>query len=326
MRRLTIATARYDRTAPLHDGRVRPEGLDITWLPLNVEQIFWRQFRHLEFDASELSLSALLIRRGRGVDDLVPIPVFLSRTFRHSAIYVRAGSGIERPEDLVGRRVGVPEFQMTAAVWVRGILEDEYGVRQEDLHWFQGGLEQPGRQPQEPVAPPDTTIENLGPGKTLARMLEEGELDALLSPRTPSNYRPDGPVRRMFEDFWVAEREWYEKRRVFPIMHTVAIKRSILDEDPWIAQTLANAFGAAKRLADADLRETTALPIGLPFLVQHYTETVRLMGEDFWPYGVDVNRPTIETLIRYLHRQGLIPEAPAVDDLFPASTRIVSRV
>lgn len=326
MRRLTIATSRYDRTAPLHDGRVRPEGLDITWLPLNVEQIFWRQFRHLEFDASELSLSALLIRRGRGQDDLVPIPVFLSRSFRHAALYVNADAGIERPEDLIGRRIGVPEYQMTAAVWVRGFLEDEHGVRQEDLHWFQGGLEQPGRQPQEPVSPPDVTIEPVPPGKTLTGMLAAGEIDALVSPRTPSNYDPAGPVRRLFADPWAAERAWFEKSRIFPIMHTVAIQRRVLEADPWIAQTLTEAFLAAKRLADADLRETVALPIGLPFLVQHYEDTVALMGRDFWPYGVEANRPTIETLIRYLLRQGLIPEAPSIDDLFPASTRAVSRV
>lgn len=326
MRRLTIATARYDRTTPLHDGRVRPEGLDITWLPLNVEQIFWRQFRHLEFDASEISLSALLIRRGRGVDDLVPLPVFLSRSFRHSCIYVNSGAGVAQPEDLVGRRVGVPEFQMTAAVWARGVLEDEYGVRQEDIRWFQGGLEQPGRMPQEPVTPPDVSLDGLPPGKTLTGMLAAGELDALISPRTPSNYDPAGVVRRLFSDPWSAERDWFARRRIFPIMHTVAVKRAVLEEDPWIAQTLTNAFISAKAISDADLRETVALPVGLPFLVQHYEDTVRLMGEDFWPYGIEPNRPTIETLIRYLHRQGLIPEPPAVDELFPASTRLVSRV
>lgn len=326
MLRLTIATARYDRTAPLLDGRVRPEGLDVTWLPLNVEQIFWRQLRHLEFDASEISMSSLLIRRGRGRDDLVPIPVFLSRTFRHSCIFVNADAGIRRPEDLAGKRIGVPEYQMTAAVWARGILEDEYGVRPEDSTWFQGGLEQPGRLPQEPVSPPGVSIEMIPPGRTLSRMVADGELDALVSPRLPSTYSPDGPVRRLFPNAWEVERDYFARTRIFPIMHTVAVKRSLVDGNPWLPQTLANAFREAKRLADADLREMTALRVGLPFLLQHVEETAALMGDDPWPYGIDPNRATLETLTRYLLRQGLIPERPELDDVFPASTRIVSRV
>jgi 4,5-dihydroxyphthalate decarboxylase len=324
---LTIATARYDRTIPLHDGRVRPEGLDITWLRLNVEQIFWRQLRHLEFDASELSMSSLLIRRGRGVDDLVPIPVFLSRTFRHSCVYVNADAGITQPEDLVGKRVGVPEYQMTAAVWARGILEDDFGVRPESVEWFQGGLEQPGRLPQEPVSPHGVSISMIPAGATLAAMIASGEIDALVTPRIPTTFHGgSGPVRRLFADPWTVERDYWERTRIFPIMHTVAIKRTLVDANPWLPQTLANAFTEAKRLADADLRDTTALRIGLPFLVQHAEDTVRLMGEDFWPYGVESNRATLETLTRYLHRQGLIPERPEIDDIFPASTRVVSRV
>jgi 4,5-dihydroxyphthalate decarboxylase len=156
--RLTIDVGRYDRTAALLDGRVRPEGIDVTWLPLNVEQIFWRMLRHREFDASEISLSALLVRYGRGETDLVPIPVFLSRIFRHSSIYVHAGAGIKRPEDLVGKRIGVPEYQITAAVWARGLLEDDFGVTPESMDWLQGGLEQYGHQPQEPVSPPGVRL------------------------------------------------------------------------------------------------------------------------------------------------------------------------
>jgi 4,5-dihydroxyphthalate decarboxylase len=216
---------------------------------------------------------------------------------------------------------------MTAAVWARGILEDEYGVRPEDSEWFQGGLEQPGRLPQEPVSPPGVSMSMIPAGATLARMIESGELDALVSPRTPTTYRNgEGSVRRLFPDVWAAERDYFARTRIFPIMHAVAIKRPLVEANPWLPQTLANAFGEAKRLADADLRDTTALRIGLPFLVQHAEETVALMGEDFWPYGVEPNRATLETLTRYLHRQGLIPERPEIDDIFPASTRVVSRV
>lgn len=327
MLRMTIATGRYDRTAALHDGRVRPEGIDVNWLALNVEQTFWRMFRHQEFDASELSLSGTLIRLGRGVRDFVPIPVFLSRSFRHDCIYVNADAGITRPEDLVGRRVGVPEFQITAAVWARGLLEDEYGVRQEDLTWIQGGLEQPGRKPQEPVSPPGVTFEEIPPGRTLAAMLKAGEIDALISPRRPSVFEDgSGRVVRLIPDVWGASRDYFRRTGIFPIMHIVAIKRTIVEANTWVPQTLSAAFLAAKRLADADLRDTAALPIGLPFLVQHAEETEALMGADFWPYGVEPNRATLEAFVRYAHRQGLIAERPDIDSLFPASTREVSRI
>ena len=324
---MTIATGRYDRTAALHDGRIRPEGLDVTWLPLNVEQIFWRMFRHQEFDASELSLSGTLIRLGRGVRDFTPIPVFLSRSFRHDCIYVNANAGITNPADLAGRRMGVPEFQITAAVWARGLLEDEYGLRQEDVTWVQGGLEQPGRRPQEPVSPPGVTIEEVPPGKTLSRMLADGEIDALISPRRPSVFE-DGTDRvvRLIPDPWAASRDYFRQTGIFPIMHLVAIRQPIVEANPWVPQTLAAAFLAAKRLADADLRDTAALPIGLPFLVQHAEDTAALMGDDYWPYGVEANRPTLEAFLRYAHRQGLITERPDVDALFPASTREVSRI
>ena len=327
MLRMTIATGRYDRTAALIDGRVKPEGIDATWLPLNVEQIFWRMFRHQEFDASELSLSSTLIRLGRGMEDLVPIPVFLSRTFRHECLYVNTAAGVQGPGDLAGRRVGLPEFQLTACVWARGILEDEYGVRQEDVTWVTGGLEQPGRKAQEPVRPPGVTIEEAAPGKTLSRMLADGEIDALISPRRPSVFGDgSGRVERLIPDVWAASRSYYERTKIFPIMHLVAIKRPIVEANPWVPQTLANAFLSAKRLAEADLRDTTALPVSLPFLVEHAEQTAELMGEDFWPYGVEANRPTLEAFVRYSHRQGLIPELPDIDAIFPASTREVSRI
>lgn len=321
---LTIATGRYDRTAALRDGRVRTEGLDVTWLPMNVEQIFWRMMRHLEFDASELSLSGFVVRRSRGRDDLVAIPVFLSRSFRHSMIYVNRAAGIEDPSQLVGRRIGVPEYQMTAAVWARGILEDEHGVHPQDVEWVQGGLEQIGRKPFEPVEPTGIRLRTED-GVPLARLLAEGRIDALLSPRVPSVF-PSAEVGRLFEDPWTAERDWYARTRIFPIMHLVALKRELVDRHPWIPQTLTNAFSEAKRLAEIDLRDTTALSIGLPFLVQHVAETVRLMGEDFWPYGVEPNRPALEAFARYVERQGLVETAPDIDDLFPASTRTVSRI
>lgn len=326
MLRLTIATELYDRTAALHDGRVRPEGIDATWLALNVEQTFWRMLQHAEFDASECSLASYVIRRDQGRTDLTALPVFLSRTFRHDCIYVNADAGIREPADLAGRRVGVPEYQITAAVFARGLLSDDHGVNPRDLHWVQGGLEEPGRVPHTKVDVPDVEISMAPAGRTLAQMLQDGELDALVSPRVPSTFRHgNGKVIRLFPDPWSLARDYFARTRIFPIMHLVVVRSSVVEANPWVPQTLNKAFIAAKRIADANLRETAALPISLPFLVEHAEQTAQLMGEDFWPYGVEPNRPTLEAFLRYAHEQGLIRERPAIEDLFPASTQRVSR-
>lgn len=320
---LTVATALYDRIAALRDGRVRPEGIELEWLTLRVEEIFWRMMRHYEFDLSEISLSGYVLQRSRGVERLIAIPVFLSRTFRHSSLYVGADSGIERPEDLTGRRIGVPEYQITAAVWVRGILADEHGVRAQDCEWIQGGLEQPGRVPFEPVEPSGVSLEFAPPGKTLAGMLAAGELDALISPRTPSNFAEDGSgaVRRLFPEPWAAERDYYARTGIFPIMHTVALRQDVFERDRWIAASLFKGFLEAKRLAMEALVDTTAVPVSLPFLLEHARSTVELMGEDFWPYGIEQNRLVLETFARYLAEQGLVDEAPPIESWFAEPTR-----
>lgn len=318
---LTIAAGHYDRVAPLRDGRVRLEGIDINWLDLRVEEIFWRMFQHREFDASELSFSAYTVRRARGAHDLVAIPVFLSRSFRHNIVYVNADAGINRPEDLSGRKVGVPEYQVTAAVWVRGMLEDDYGVRPEDVEWWQGGLEKWGRKPQEPVHPAGVTINETAEGSTLAAMIASGELDALISPRVPSTFASsNGSVRRLFGDVEAVERDYYRRTGIFPMMHTLAIRRELVDANPWLPQSLFKAFSAAKSLALEDLRDTTAHHISLPFLNTHVRDTEALMGSDFWPYGLEENRATITTFLRYAARQQLIPEGITPESLFPEST------
>jgi 4,5-dihydroxyphthalate decarboxylase len=323
---LTIATELYDRTAALHDGRIRPEGIDATWLALNVEQTFWRMLQHREFDASELSLASYVIRRDQGYTDLVALPVYLSRTFRHDCIYVNADAGIRQPSDLVGRTVGVPEYQITAAVFARGLLSDDFGVKPGDISWVQGGLEEPGRVPHTKVEPPNVQIVMAPKDRTLARMLEDGELDALVSPRVPSTFRNgSGRVIRLFTDPWSLARDYFSRTGIFPIMHLVVVRSEIAEANPWVPQTLAKAFLAAKRIADANLRETAALPVSLPFLVEHAEQTAALMGDDFWPYGVDQNRPTLEAFLRYAHEQGLIRDRPPIEDLFPASTQRVSR-
>lgn len=321
MLQLSISTGSYDRTAALRDGRVAIEGVDPVFIPLRVEEIFWRMLRHLEFDVSELSLAGYAVRVGRGINDLVAIPVFLSRSFRHNIIYVNADAGIDAPEQLAGKRVGVPEYQITAAVWARGLLEDEHGVRPEDIEWHQGGLETWGRKPFEPVHPQGISIQETPVGSTLAQMLRDGEVDALISPRVPSTYGSgEGKVRRLFKDVSSEERRYYEKTGIFPIMHTVAIRASLLEDHPWLAMSLFKAFNEAKRLAVADLGDTTAHHVALPFLRDHYEETLRLMGEEFWPYGLEPNLEVLSTFIRYAHRQQLIPTLIEPRTLFAEST------
>ena len=315
MLRLTLACERYDRTEALRDGRVRPDGVELTCLTLPVEETFSRMLAGLQFDLAEMSLSSYVLRIAGGRDDLVAVPVFLSRVFRHSSLYVRRQAGIDDPAALAGRRVGLPHYQMTAAVWLRGILADEHGLAPERLHWVQGPLE-PGMARVEPVAPPGIEVAGVPPGRGLAAMLEDGELDALISARTPDGLR-SGRVVRLFADPWAAEREWFERTRVFPIMHTLVVRRELADEHPWLRGALLAAFERAKELAVERLWETSELLLTLPFLGEHAERTVALMGADFWPYGLDPNRATLELFLRYLGEQRLIGRPPPLEALFP---------
>jgi 4,5-dihydroxyphthalate decarboxylase len=316
---LTLACSAYDRTLPLALGDVRPQGIDLTYLRLPVEEIFWRMNRHAEFDASEMSLSGYIIRRSRGDDSLVAIPVFPSRVFRHSCIWVNAEAGIERPQDLKGKRVGVPEYAMTAAVWIRGMLEDDYGVLPSDLRWFSGGQEQPGRLERVATEVPGVEITPIGPGQTLSAMLAAGELDALITARIPSTY--DGArVRRLFPDFRTVEMDYFRRTGIFPIMHTVVIRRAVLDEHPWVARSLYDAFCEAKAQALAVVGDSGILTASSPWLVADVEAARALMGHDFWPYSLEPNRHTLETLARYDHAQGLTPRPVSVDELFAPST------
>ena len=316
---VTLACGPYDRTLALALGDVRPAGINLTYLRMPVEEIFWRMTRHQEFDAAEMSLSSYLLRRSRGDDALLAIPVFTSRFFRHSCIFVNAAAGIERLEDLRGKRVGVPEYQMTAAVWIRGFLEDDYGVRPADVRWFRGGLEQPGRVEKLAIDIPGVEITPIGENQTLSAMLAAGELDALMGARVPSSL--DGVrVRRLFPDYRAVEAEYFRRTGIFPIMHTVAIRRELLDRHPWVARSLYDAFCAAKAHALAQLGESAALTVSLPWLLAELEATRTLMGDDYWSYGVEPNRVALEALARYSHAQGLAARLVRIEELFAPST------
>lgn len=320
---LTLGCGDYDRTWALQTGEVAPEGIDLNYIPLEPEEVFWRMVRYGEFDAAELSLGSYLIRRSNGLDDFIAIPVFPSRFFRHSGIYVNANAGIREPQDLIGRRVGVPEYQITAATWARGLLEHEYGVAPHQMLWFTGGMFEPGRVEKQHISVSEgVQIEPIPEGRTLSEMLATGEIDALVAPRHPSTFGDgSGAVRRLFPNFREVEQDYFRRTGIFPIMHTIALRRNVLDAHPWVAQSLYKAFEEAKRCVFDVIGGRSALGVSLPWLMAEWEETRRLMGDDFWPYGLgESNRRNIETLIQYSHEQGLIAHRPNVSKLFAAST------
>ena len=315
---LTFACWNYDRTSALRDGRVRPEGIDLNCLDLPVEETFFRMLRHREFDVAEMSLSSYVMSLFRPGRPFIAIPVFPSRVFRHSGIFVNAAAGIREPADLAGRRIGTPEFQMTAGVWLRGIMADDYGVALDAPLYLTGGEEEPGRPEKQPLEiPPRCRVQRIAETQTLAAMLADGEIDALFTARTPSTFRSgDGRVRRLFENFPEVEREYFARTRIFPIMHTVVIRRELYERAPWVAQSLLKAFRRAQQLTYADLLETAALKAMLPWLTAHVEQTRREMGEDYWPYGLEPNRHTLETFLRYSFEQGLSPHRLQPEELF----------
>jgi 4,5-dihydroxyphthalate decarboxylase len=318
---ITIATWDYDRVRALVDGRIRVEGCDVNYITMPVEEILERAFFRHEFDVAEIGFSPYLIALSRGVAPYVAIPAFLSRMFRHSAIYIRTDRRIEGPADLKGKRVGVPEYQMSAAMWARGLLRDEFGVAAAQINWVQGGLETPGRRDKFPLNLPDGFPLVSADNKTLSQLLADGALDAVISARQPSCFGTGHPlVRRLFPDYRAAERDYFRRTGVFPIMHAVGIRRDVLDRHPWLAASLYKAFVQAKRLADAEFSEVTALKIGLPWLTAEFDATREVMGNDFWPYGVEPNRKTLELMARYSHEQGLAVRPVAVEEMFAPST------
>lgn len=320
MLRLSFGCWNYDRTRALMDGSVAPDGIDLIYLDMPVEETFFRMLRHREFDLAEMSFSSYAVSCHKDPRPFVAIPVFPSRFFRHSSIYVNAKSGIREPKDLIGKRVGCPEYQMTAPVWIRGILSDEYGVKVDDVTYWTGGEETPNRSEKLKLdLPANIRVEPIGAGKRLAAMLRDGEIDALYTARKPSTY--DGKVVvRLFEDFVPVERDYYRRTGIFPIMHTVVIRREVYEANRWIAQSLFKAFLEAQRRTYDDLRETAALKAMLPWLHAHVEEARREMGDDYWTYGFRPNRAGLETFLRYHFEQGLSKRLLRAEEIFVPET------
>ena len=318
--RISFACTVSDRTRPLLEGLVAIEGCELERITGEPEDLFARALRKEEFDVTELSLSSYLIVVGRRSSPYLAVPAFPSRAFRHSAVYVRTDRGIDRPEDLGGMTVGVPEFQQTAALWIRGILADRHGVPSTAIRWRSGGLEHPGVEERIPVEVHEgIDLQPIDGTSTLSAMLADGRLDGLVSPRPPSCFEEGDPVvRRLWPDHRAEERRFYRDTGLFPIMHVVAIRRSLAERYPWLAENVFRGFAEAKRLAIHDLEQTNFLRVTLPWIE---LDTVRaLMGDDYWPYGVAANRPELESAIRWSVEEGLSPRSLDPSELFAAES------
>lgn len=326
--KLSMAMGNYDRTRAIIDGTIQIEGCDPTILPLEPEEVFHRAFRYEEFDVTEISMSSHMMTVERGDSDYIAIPVFLSRVFRQSGIYVRTDR-IKTPADLKGKTIGVPEYQITANVWIRGILKDEYGINPEDINWVRGGVEEAGRDERSPIDLPDSVkLTQVPDDKTLSQMLADGEIDGYIGARAPSCFLNGVEnVGRLFGDNYIeAEKDYFKRTGIFPIMHMVGIKRSVVKENPWLPVSLYKAFAESKRLAVKELGEICHLAVSLPWMVHHYDEARRLMGDDVWKYGLEENRHVIETFARYHHEQGLSKRLVKPEELFAPSSLDLSKI
>ena len=318
MVKLTVGCGAYDRTWPLISSMVKLDDVELDWEIMPPEEAFLRGMVNHEFDISEMSSSTYLLQISRGENAYTAIPVFPSRAFRHSAVYIRANAGIEKPEDLKGRRVGVPEWQLTANVWVRGILSDEFGVATEDIDWVIGDIDEVGREEKVPVDLP-ATIRNspVGPGETLWSLMADDKLDAIIAPRAPQTFRDGDPrVKRLFADVKAAEQDYFKKTKIFPIMHMLGIRNDVLASNPDLPKKLFDAFEAARQHAAEELKRVAYFYVMLPWLVDHLAETKSIMGDDYWPYGIEDNRHVLETLCRYSVEQGMAKRLIGLDELF----------
>jgi 4,5-dihydroxyphthalate decarboxylase len=326
--KLSMSVGNYDRTQALFDGRVQVEGCEITAVPLEPEEAFHRAFRYGEFDITEISMSSHMMTTARGDNQYVAVPAFLSRVFRQSGVYVRTDRGINRPQDLKGKRIGVPEYQITANVWIRGILEEEFGVKPSDIHWRRGGIEEAGRGERAPISLPDSVdLQQIPDDKTLSGMLEAGELDGYIGARAPSCFLRGAPhVGRLFKDYIQDEKDYFLRTRIFPIMHMVGIRKTLVEQHPWLAVSVYKAFLKAKALAVHELNEICHLAVSLPWMVHHHNEAKALMGDDYWPYGLDANRHVIDKFAQYHHGQGLSVRHVAAEELFARSSLDLSKI
>ena len=316
--KLSVGCGDYDRTEALRSGVVQPEGIDLTYVPIqSPPEIFARMVKNHAFDFSEMSTSMYLTLRAKGEFPFVALPVFPSKVFRHGFIFVNTGSGIWAAKDLEGKRVGVPEYRQTAAIWIRGILQHEYGVDLDTIQWFEGGANVP-REPDVLDLRPDREIDIrfIGPEKSLNDMLEAGEIDAMIGARKPFSLDTSPRVERLFPDYREEEKAYYRKTGIFPIMHTLVVDEVLYREHPWVAESMFKAFSQAKEWCLERMRFSGTMRYTLPWLFADIDEMSEVLGDDPWAYGLEPNRPALEALIQYLHDQKFLANKVAVEDMF----------
>ena len=317
---LSVAVGDYDRTRPLVDGAALIDGVDPVFMTLSPEEIFFRAFRHEEFDVCELSLSSFTIKTAQNTCPYVGVPAFVSRAFRHTSIYVRTDR-IRQPADLKGKKVGLPEYQLTANVWARAILEDDHGVKPSDMTWVRGGIEHPGRPEKIAISlPRDVRLEDAAEGATISGLLDEGKIDGFMAPRPPSCAATNPNVGWLFRDPAQAASDYFRRTGIFPIMHLVGVRRELAEKHPWLPGAVLKAFDAAKRIALEKLSDTSATKVTLPFVEESLSFARALMGPDFWSYGLNANRPTLDAFLKHHHAQGLSARRVAADELFHPAT------
>jgi len=314
--RLTLACGPYDRTQALAEGTIAPEGIELVYIALQPAEIFWRMLQFRDFDVAEMSLSNYTSLVSQGDAPFVAMPVFPSRVFRHGYFFINADAGIREPRDLVGKRGGVPEYSMTAAVYMRGLLQHEYGVQPRDITWVQGRADRLGRK-----LPPEIRLSQAAAGSELGDLLERGELDFLMTANNPLTFRRGSPkVKRLFPNYAELEKDYYRRTKIYPIMHTIVIRREIYERDPWVALSLYKAFLAAKDRAHRLLAETGSPKASLAWLQPLIEEERRIIGEDWFPYGIDANRASLGALLQYNYEQGLSDRLLKIEELFAPST------
>jgi 4,5-dihydroxyphthalate decarboxylase len=318
---LSVAIGNYDRTRALIDGAVAIDGVDPVYMALSPEEIFFRAFRGAEFDICEMSLSSYTIKSAQGDCPYIAVPAFVSRAFRHTSVYVRTDR-VKKPADLKGRKVGVPEYQLTANVWARAFLADDYGVKPADIHWIRGGIEEPGRPEKLTITlPAGVRLDNAPEGATISALIESGEIDGFIAPRPPALVARGNPhVGWLFSDPAAVARDYFKRTGLFPIMHVVGIRRTLAERHPWLPAAVLKAFEQAKRAALTHLADTGAPTVTLPFLEETLNEVRALMGRDFWPYGVEPNRTVLDYFLAQHHAQGLSTRRLSVDELFHPAT------
>lgn len=315
---LTLAISHYDHVTELVTGRVPVEGVELTALNLQIEEIFFRQFNYRDFDVSEVSMGKYCSLVSQGNSPLVAIPVFPSRVPRHSSIYIRRDGPVKAPQDLAGKRIGIPEWAQTASVYSRGFIQHQYGIDLTSIHWIQAGVDQPGRLEKVKLKLPEGIRYESRPDKSLGGMLVSGEIDAALSAHPPLCFDQGHPnVGRLFEDYLDIEMKYVRETGIYPIMHTVAFKREIVEQNPWVAANLFKAFDEARRISVERALACTSSVLPLPWGYELAKRMQAVVGNDLMPYGVDANRTTLDAFLQYAFEQGVCHRRLQPEELFP---------